>query len=170
MGKQTAAAMTDEDEMLFLEFLRGLSDIKLLESSAPTEEAIWVDHFLPREQGHRQYYIWNTTFPWKPEFGRVTHDRSGTRQGWYFISNSLQAPLLEYDRHDFDDQLGHGTGRVYWAKYFAAPDVLSYDVDAFNKWYMKVVRWIRKNGKQKSKGTLNPYYLPDAWTKYGTAP
>jgi len=170
MGKQTAVAMTDGDELLFLQFLRSLCEIRLLQSSAPTKEGIWLEHFLPREEGHRQFYIWNTHFPWQPEYGQVTKDRSGKGQGWYFIANSSQAPLIEYNRHNFQDRFGHGYGRVYWSKYFAAPNGLSYDVDAFDKWYMQVVRWIRKNGRQKSKGTLNPYYLPDAWEKYGIAP
>ncbi|EMO31973.1 hypothetical protein LEP1GSC175_3030 [Leptospira santarosai str. HAI821] len=33
----------------------------------------------------------------------------------------------------------------------------------FDKWYNQIVRWIRKNGKQKERGRLNTYYLPDAW-------
>ncbi|EKO86431.1 hypothetical protein LEP1GSC151_4220 [Leptospira interrogans serovar Grippotyphosa str. LT2186] len=36
----------------------------------------------------------------------------------------------------------------------------------FDKWYNQIIRWVKKNGKQKYKGTLNAYYLPDAWKAY----
>ena len=130
MGKQTAVAMTEKDEDIFLQFLRSLSEIRLLQSSAPTQETIWIDHFSPREQGFWKYYIWNTSFPWQPQFGQVTKDRSGKQQGWYFIANSSEVPIIEYFRHNFSNRPGYGYGRVYWAKYFAAPNGLSYDVDA----------------------------------------
>ncbi|EKO60777.1 hypothetical protein LEP1GSC082_2473 [Leptospira kirschneri str. H2] len=38
----------------------------------------------------------------------------------------------------------------------------------FDKWYNQIIRWVKKNGKQEYKGTLNlnAYYLPDAWKAY----
>jgi len=167
MGKQTAVAMTEIDEVVFLEFLRSVSEIKILQGSASTQKEIWIDHFSPRGKGCRQFYIWNTSFPWQPRFCHATQERSGKREEWYYVANTAEGPLIEYDRHDFADRTGQGDGRIYWAKIFAAPNGLPYDVEAFNEWFMRVVRWIRKNGKQRAKGTLNPYFLPDAWTKYG---
>ena len=72
--------------------------------------------------------------------------------------------LIEYDHHNFSDKRGI-KGRIYWAKFFAAPKGLCYDVEGFTKWYDRVVRWIRKEGRQIEKGSYNTYYLPDAWSK-----
>ena len=162
MGRQTLVAMTDRDEETFLTFLRSTADFQLLESKAPTKEAIWVDRFAPREQGHWQYYIWNKAFSWTIEYGQVNLDAPVVeRRGWYYIRNASIAPVIEYDRHNFSQGLQNG--RVYWAKSWAdGPPSEHYDVEAFTRWYDKVVRWIRKQGKQRKIMAYNPYYLPDA--------
>jgi hypothetical protein len=85
------------------------------------------------------------------------------RVGWSFLGNSSTGPLLEYSRHNFNDR--HGAGRVYWAKHFAAPKALGYDVDAFSRWFDQVVRWIRKHGRQKQRAAYEPYFLADAWNR-----
>ena len=47
---------------------------------------------------------------------------------------------------------------------FAIDQGLTYDIAAFNLWFNRVVRWLRKNGKrvQVSKA-WNQYWLPGAW-------
>ena len=165
MGKQTAIAMTPADERAFLSFLRSTAEVRLLVSSGPTPESLWVEEF-DRIVGYAKFYLWNTAFAWTPEYGIVTADPTGARNGYRFVSNSSVAPILEYSRHNFQDPRGT-YGRVYWSKYFSGTP--AYDVAAFDRWYSTVVRWLRKNGKQARKGTLNTYYLPDAWTKYGQA-
>ena len=109
-------------------------------------------------------YIWNKAFSWTIEYRQVNLDAPVVeRRGWYYIRNSSSAPVIEYDRHNFADKQGLSSGRVYWDKFWAAgsPGEL-YDIDAFTKWYNQVIRWIRKNGKQRVSGAYNPYYLPDA--------
>ena len=165
MSRQTQVAMTDADERDFLAFLRSTAEIQLFESSAPSPELMTVDQFAPREQGHWQYFIWNRSFAWAPEYqfvGRNAVVRD--RVGWSFLGNKSSAPLLEYDRHNFSDARD-GVGRVYWAKSFSAPAPLTYDVDAFSKWFDRVVRWIRREGRQLQRGVFEPYLLPDAWAK-----
>jgi len=163
MGKQTAIALTPADERAFLTFLKSIADVKLIVSSAPTVESPWVDSF-DCVQGWGPFYIWNTAFAWSPEYGTVTLDPTGAHNGYRFVSNRNAAPLLEYGRHNFTNSRG-AYGRIYRSKYFSG--MPAYDVLAFERWYSAVVRWLRKNGKQASKGTLNSYYLPDAWAKYG---
>jgi hypothetical protein len=115
--------MTDIDERDFLAFLRSTANIQLVESSAPSPELMLVDDLAPREQGHWQYFIWNRTFAWTPEYGRVADGAVvPDRLGWSYLRNSSTGPLLEYDRHNFTDARGV-TGRVYWAKHF--PESLS---------------------------------------------
>ena len=164
MGKQTAVAMTDLDELEFLSFLRETADIQLLESFAPSKEELFVSQFSPIRQGHWAYDIWNKAFDWKIEYGQVRDDVPKSRNpGWYYIGNTDSAPVIQYTRHNFNDASGLSYGRVYWSKYFAAgPHEIRYDVKAFSAWYDKIVRWIRKNGKQKEKGAYNAYFLPDA--------
>jgi hypothetical protein len=164
MGKQTAIALTSADERAFLTFLRSIATVKLIVSSAPTVESLWVDSF-DCVQGWEKFWIWNTAFAWSPEYGTVTKDPSGAHNGYQFVSNFDKAPLLEYSRHNFQNLPGT-YGRIYWDTYFSG---IAYDALAFGRWYSAVVRWLRKNGKQARKGTLNTYYLPDAWVKYGQA-
>lgn len=165
MGKQTAVALTPVDELVFLNFLRSIAEIRLLVSSGPTAESLSVESF-DSIRGYATFYIWNTAFTWTPEYGIVTADPTGARNGYRFVNNSSTAPVLEYSRHSFTDPRGP-YGRIYWCKSFAS--MPAYDVAAFDKWYLAVVRWLRKNGKQAQKRTLDTYYLPDAWAKYRQA-
>jgi hypothetical protein len=167
MGKQTAIALAPADERAFLNFLRSIAEVKLLVSSGPTVDSLWVDSF-DCVQGWGTFYIWNTAFAWSPEYGTVTADPTGAHNGYRFVSKVGTAPLLEYGRHNFQMENSPGRyGRIYWSKYFSG--IPAYDVLAFERWYSAVVRWLRKNGKQARKGTLETYYLPDAWAKYGQA-
>jgi len=168
MGRQTAVAMTDEDERAFLAFLRETGDIQLLESFAPTPEDLRVDAFVAREEpGHWQYHLWNPAFPCEFEYGQVTADPTGSHQGWHYIARPSYLPLIEYGRHNFQTVSGGGCGRVYWAKCRTPGGDFGYDFEAFKEWYGQVVRWIRKNGRQFEKGAYYPYFLPDAWARFG---
>jgi len=169
MGRQIQVAMTEPDERVFLEFLRSTATIRIFESAAPTQGQMVVDGFGPREQGHWHYFIWNTAFAWSPEYGQVSSQATDSgRAGWSYLRNSSTAPVLEYGRHHFTSPRG-ATGRVYWAKYFASPGALPYDVDAFSGWFDEVARWIRKHGRREARGAHERYFLPDAWqTYYGT--
>lgn len=157
-------AMTEVDEANFLEFIRGIADVELLIGFASTEEGLIVQDFEPRQPGHWTYHIWNRQFPWKKEYGRVRDDiPESQRRGWIYFKNMGVAPLIEYTRHNFHDTTGLSYGRVYWSKNFTlGKGEEQYDFDAFSKWYDTIVRWIGKNGKQKIKGTYEPYFLPDA--------
>ena len=162
--------MTDRDEEAFLAFLRSAADIRLLESCAPSREAIWVDGFAPRELGHWQYFIWNRAFPWNVEYGQVDREATGGRKRWVYVRNASTAPVIEYDRHNFADKQGLSYGRVYWAKSWAAgPPGVNYDIEAFTRWYNQVVRWIRKHGRRREPGAYNLYYMPEALS-CGAAP
>ena len=169
MGRQVQVAMTEPDEREFLEFLRSTAKIQIFESAAPSPGEMMVQKFAPREGGHWQYFIWNTAFSWNPEYGQVSQQaiESG-RAGWSYLRNSLGAPVIEYGRHNFTSSRGIA-GRIYWAKYFGAPEAPLYDVDEFSKWFDQIVRWVRKYGRRERPGTHERYFLPDAWqTYYGT--
>jgi len=149
MGKQIAVAMTIKDEENFLDFLNSIANIQIFISPAPNKEAFYINCFSKEYNANQKYYIWNKEFKWSLELGKITHDKTGERQNWFFIKD-YEAPLIEYSRHNFEDEKMYG--RIYWSKNFASPNPLKYDAALFEKWYNKVVRWIRKNGKQKEKG------------------
>ncbi len=161
MGRQIAIALSQVDEAAFLGFLRSRGDIQLFTGSAPSPPEIWVESFAPELAGHWGYRIWNRQFPWEPVYGRVTSDpyKLG-RLGWYYVANYTDAPVIEFLRSDVAQAK---YGRLYWAKYFAAPNGLAYDVEAFSAWYDSIVRWIKKNAVGKVKDAGVTWFLPDAW-------
>ena len=155
MGRQIAIVATEDDERDFLAFVRSTAEVAIFESAASSVEALWVDGFAEEKPRHMQYRIWNKAFPWRPEYGQV---REGPTKGWYYVSNSHDAPVIEFDRSG----LARRCGRIYWAKDFSAPLGLAYDVEQFTKWFDSIVRWVRKVGVQRAKGRFEPYYLPYA--------
>jgi len=161
MGRQIAIGATINDEAHLLSFLRGTAEIRLIEIHAPTEQELWVDSFSPQLADHYCYYIWNTCFPWRPEYGKVGENAySPERIGWSYVSNASDAPLIEFSRSDI---LNQRYGRLYWAKDFAAPDGLTYDVHEFSKWWNTFIRWVKKTAAGKKTDTWTTWFLPDAW-------
>lgn len=143
MGRQIAVSLSEEDEKAFIAFLRSAADIQLLESFASTQDGLFVDHFAPKSDGHWSYDIWNRRFAWDPVFAQTRLDLpEPERRGRWYIGNKGAAPLLQYTRAGGGG--GREAGRVYWAKYFTAPEGLDYDVAGFEVWYESVVRWLRK--------------------------
>lgn len=169
MGRQTAVVLSNKDEVDFLARLRELGPIRIFEDFAPTIAELWVDEFAPEYSGHISYSIWPTEFEWEPEYGVVTQDRTGRRNGWRFVDNRGDAPVLEYSRPRLSATLVR-PGRLYWAGHFSAPQGLAYSSQRFSSWYDKVVAWIRKQGRKPNKEKGIPYFLPDALGKYGSVP
>jgi hypothetical protein len=158
MGRQLPIIATRKDEEDFLAFLRSTAQIAIFECFAQTKQDLRVEKFSSERNGHWQYTIWNQSFPWKPAYGQV---KEGQTRGWYLISNSGSAPVLEFSRS------GEAPGRIYWAKHFSAPDGLSYDVEGFEKWFNKVTRWTKKTATHLRRGSAEAYVFPDAVTASG---
>ena len=162
MGRQIAVAMTQPDEELFLAFLHQAGEIVLFESFAKTSEDLWQTSFAQEFRGHWTYHIWNTAFIWQPEY-KQTRAELPERNGLYYVSNKGDAPLIEFTRSDLHRAK---YGRVYWAKYFSAPNGLTYGVETFSDWYDSIVRWIKRQTAGKLKRNWVTYFLPDAWRVY----
>jgi hypothetical protein len=154
MGRQIGIVATEQDERDFLVFLRSTANIQIFEAFAPTIGELQVGSFATEKAGHYDYRIWNSAFPWTPEYEQT---RKGRDKGLYYVSNSVVAPVIEFSRSG----PGRDPGRIYWAKYFCAPSGPYYDVAEFEAWFNTIVRWVRKVGMRK-KGLLEPYYLPNA--------
>jgi hypothetical protein len=163
MGRQTAIVATEEDERSLLAFMRSEADIRILRGSAKTAEALWSDEFAPYDRFHTQYLLWNTSFAWEPDI------QPG--KDCVFVRNESTAPLIEFDRTDVDslfrpnNTLLVAGSRLYWTKHHMA-DRLGYDVVGFDKWYSRVIRWVRKHGHRQPAIAGSPYVLPDAWRRW----
>ena len=160
MGRQIHIATTKADEKLFLNFLKGTANVRILESSANSPEELWVEDFAPKLTGHWTYSIWNTNFPFEFEYNRTIESVIPRH---YYIENSGAAPVIEFTRSNVRSRK---YGRIYWSKDFSAPEGLSYDVDEFSQWFDSIVEWIRKNAAGKLKEPWTTYFLPDAWDKH----
>jgi len=119
-----------------------------------------VESFSIALDGHWEYGIWNKALAWEPEYAQVTRAKPATRNGVWYVTNRFTGPVIEFRRSDVP---ASRYGRIYWAKDFAAPNGLEYDVTAFAKWYDSVAKWVRRHGKRKPGDRLSPYFLPEAW-------
>lgn len=136
--------MARADERALLAWLRETAEVRLLLPFARTKEALWPSTLPPSPAG--QVRLWNTAFPWQPRYAQVGKHAYRPRDiGLWYVANSGDAPLVELARADLAHQR---TGRIYWAKDFAAPDGLAYDVPAFTRWFDSILRWCRKHGSR----------------------
>lgn len=167
MGRQTAVALSEEDEDDFLGFLRADSDIRIYQRAASNPRLLVVPEFPPRGPSESSYRLWNAAFPWKPEYGQwqregVTPELAGK----FYLKNTAGAPLLEYSRQSFSEPKPLVHGRVYWNTDFAIYRGPEYDTAAFGRWYDHVVRWLRRHGRKVEITTSwCQYWLPGAWAQ-----
>jgi hypothetical protein len=151
VGRQIAVSMSLDDEALFWKFLHSIAEVDIYRSWSPSEAP--VDSFVV-DRGANTFYIHNKAFPWKPEFERVDYtDQETGKAGTYLRIVYHHAPLVHYSRNL----------RLYWPKYFVSqPGDLHYDVEAFNKWFSSLMRWVRKHGIKNDRGVWS---LPGAQAK-----
>src|SRR6516225_3367378 len=161
MGRQIAILATKSDEEALLQFLRETAHIELFVPCAPTIGKLWVERFAPYGPYATQYYVWNKSYAWKPKFGRVRTEVKD-HGGWYFVENPLDGPVIEFCRSNVPEFLKQASvsaldyGRIYWAKYNRQK--------GFAIWFEKIIRWIRKNGRNLSAELgRSVFWLPDAW-------
>ena len=115
MSRQTAIALSEDDEQDFLTFLRSNADVRVIQWSAATPELLLVSQFPKCGLGQQSYRLWNTAFPWQPDFAQWDPDvvRAPNFVGRYYLKNTAGAPLIEYTREPFDNPKALVHGRVY---------------------------------------------------------
>jgi hypothetical protein len=168
MGRQTAVALSEEDEEAFLAFLRADADIRIYRRAASSPELLVVPVFPPRGPGEWVYHLWNTAFTWEPECAEwqldVVQDPGLASE--FHLKNTAGAPLIEYMRQAFDNPKPHVYGRIYWNTDFAVYGGPAYDAAVFGRWYDHVVRWLRRNGNRVELAkNWYQYWLPGAWAQ-----
>jgi hypothetical protein len=156
MGQQTQIFSTALDDKKFQEFFETNFECDFYQGFSPTKEGVLIRDFSNTLGEHNQITIYNKAFPWIP-----LYKQTSTKEQWYYVSNKSNAPVIEYSKTDTKN---NKHGRIYWSKYFSGnPD---YDVKEFEKFYGRVVRWVKKNAKGKVKWSgCNIYYFEDAWEK-----
>ncbi len=172
MGRQLQLATTDADVVELLRFIRSLSPIRIFQSFACSAAGLWIDDWETREIPKPKFYlgsgfyIWPQSFPWSPEYAQTGGPNCRPEHaGQFYIANKDAAPIFHFTRSFLDE---HSYGRIYWARDFSAPDGLDYNVEAFARLTDSVWRWIRKvSHRTPDAKTHSPYFLPDAWSRYG---
>ena len=166
MGRQLQLATTRADEVEFLRYIHSISPMRVFRSFAPSVDELWIGDWETVEIPGGGFDIWPQMFTWSPEYAQTGGPVCPPeRAGLFYVSNTNAAPIFEFSRSFIDRRQ---FGRIYWAKNFSAPNGLDYDVEAFTKLTDSVWRWIRKTGKQQPEaGAYSPYFLPDAWLRYG---
>ena len=167
MGRQTTVALSEEDERAFLAFLRADADVRIFRHAASSRQLLTVSSFPPRGPRELSFLLWNTAFPWVPEYGQWPVDMEGPELASKFhVANTAGAPLIEYSRHALSNPNPTVHGRVYWNTDFAIYQGAAYDTRALSRWYDHVVRWLRTN-RVRVEITKNwfQYWLPDAWAQ-----
>jgi hypothetical protein len=158
MGRQIAVVLGKEDESRLLDFLRSRGAIRLLESFAPSPEALFCETFAPLGPGHFSYHIWLTGFPWSPKFRQTI-----TESGLWYASNKGDAPLVEYERFNPDSL---STGRFYWSDRFSGEP--KYDRIVFGREVDALWRWVRKEARRiRLPNNDEPWCFPSALNEFG---
>lgn len=176
MGRQLQLATTDADEIELLRFIRSLAPIRVFQSFARSSDEMWIEDWETRKIPAvvryandfvilRGFYIWPQTFPWSPEYAQTGGPNCRPEDtGQFYIANKNAAPIFDFSRSFLDE---HSYGRIYWARNFSAPNGLDYDEEAFARFTDSVWRWIRKVSHRSNAIKNSPYFLPDAWSRYG---
>jgi hypothetical protein len=164
MGRQTSVSLSESDERNFLEFLNRVANVQLMRFQAEDRDKFFIADFPPRASRETSFWLWNTAFPFKPEFVESPTGKHSESARGQVIRNTAGAPLVQYTRDAYQNPERKIYGRVYWNTDFAIYRGPDYDRIAFGRWFDRVVRWLRNNGHriEITKG-WSLYCLPGAW-------
>jgi hypothetical protein len=177
MGKQVNFYMLPEDELLFLRFLCQEPTMVFLQRRSATPDLQVIPDPLSSFQSlkTREVLIWNTTFPIQEADITETHMRKYDTERYtyvetgelaYFI-NKVNAPVLEFSRSFVRDDGRLVVGRIWAEMYRLAGDALIHKGEAFEAWYDRIARWLRRHFSRVSD--LYTYLGPKAlqWWQEG---
>lgn len=155
MGRQVNFYMTEKDEEEFVAFVRSTGDVCILPYRLPTESLECLENLPePGTPFWLSLYLWNRDLSPEPRLYYIEKQKH-----WYF--DDFASEVIEFSRC-YWHQGRLGRGRI-WAEMTGwdenEPDKTFRKSDAFQKWYSRLARWIKRKGKRDKNGD---YVLPGA--------
>ena len=155
MGRQVNFYMTEKDEEEFVAFVRTTGDVCVLPNRYPTETLHCLEKLPePGSPFWAHLWLWNRDVSPEPRLEYVEKQKH-----WYV--DHFVSEVIEFSRC-YRHQRRLGRGRIY-AKMTGwdsnEPDKMFRKSEAFEKWYEKLARWIRRKGERDKNGV---YVLPGA--------
>ena len=158
--------MTINDENLFLDQIKSISDFIIVESFAKTSKELFIDiankkhKNLGNHENFAEYYLWNKYLNWNPEF-----DITKTKDKLVYMKNELKAPFVQFCRQSvFPIPKGNVYGRLYVNTFHY--ENLPYDKNDLIDTYNKIVRIIKKTSAGKISDSWVTYFYPESWENY----
>ena len=161
MGRQIPIVMTVNDENLFLEQIKSISDFIIIEYFAKSSEELFVDRFNEQPEGHWIYNLWNKNLKWDIEFGITETDKK-----LVYIKNNFDAPFIEFGRQlSYPLSVTQAYGRIYLNT--SIKENLPYNESELIDTYNKMVKIIKKTSAGKiNKNNWVTYFYPESWENY----
>jgi hypothetical protein len=95
MGRQIALCTTDEDNMLFQNYLNDNFNCAFFQSFAPSAEKLWLPSF-DQFADPSTIKIWNKDFGWDPIYSTTS-----TKEKLSYINNTSKAPIIELSKTEW---------------------------------------------------------------------
>ncbi len=153
MGRQVRFCMTFDDERRFIEFARSDRNVRMFKPDQNTLDIEFLEELPPSEDiSAGQVLLWdkeNSPFPTL---------RYVSKGGFYYVETG-QSEVIEFSRCGIDKKERWIPGRI-WAEFSMLDgDRLVKKSQAFEKWFDRLARWIRKHGVRDER---LEYVLPGA--------
>jgi hypothetical protein len=164
--------MLPGDEQLFFDYVLKDGDVKaILEHlTEPRIEIIPSQNLVQKGSINLpDFLIWNTNNPLPFEQIKIAHlqkydedimDYVPTGQVSYYVDKDV-TPVIEYTPSRIRPDGEISQGRIWAQMYYVEGNEWVYKGDAFNKYYEKIARWIRKNFSRIENA--DGYFGPEAF-------
>ncbi len=139
MGRQIELYMTEEDEKEFVEFVMSTGKIEIMTEDMKSRDERWEAIPPWTEDGrHSDVFFHNTEIP-----GDLFYLYDQVKDA--FSISTSESPVIEFTRSKqrVDDLMSGRLYAVFKACSFDAEAYVPKD-PAFNKWYEKIMRWIKR--------------------------
>lgn len=155
MGTQVNFYMTEDDESAFLAFAARDADLAILPYALPEGQPTGLE-MLPRLGTPFSFslWLWNRAISPKPRLSFIEAQN-------YYTVDSMASEVVSLSRcHRVDDRIIRGriwaemNGRIQ-----GVPGSNFAKGEAFQKWYLRLAGWIKRNGECNTQGD---YIMPRA--------
>lgn len=153
MGKQIHFYMTNRDEINFINFIRSDRKTCILPSNLSSENLECLEA-LPKKPTLSWFKVWL----WDMDHSPPPILSFVDKQNYYYVE-SLFSEVIEFNR-SYVDKNRLRPGRIYMQTgYWDESGAYVTKNDEFIKWFERLARWIRRNGKRHNE---SGFMLPGA--------